>query len=1013
MIPIQLTFEGLYSYQEKQTIDFENLTNAGLFGIFGSVGSGKSSILEAISFALYGSTERLNLAGRAYNMMNLKSNRLYLEFDFYNYENKKFKVTREYKRNSRRFDDVTNAGAVFYEETNGNWIPLEHTNPEAILGLSYQNFKRTIIIPQGQFKEFLELGPTDRTKMMKEIFNLEKFDLQYKTAALRKKNDSALDQLEGKLSGFEEVSIEKIEELAEQHKTKEEARVKVDQKHIKINDSFLKLKALREEADLLKSNEKRLSEMNEQQEKYQNLEKEIEQFEHFHKSFHQLILNQIEFDKENSALEESEKKTQSDYKELKEKIDLHNKTKEELQPKFDSLESNKQKAEDLQTIIHLKETDKKITELQPKFEKGEGVIKENIEKSELFKKKIKQLVEDEETLKKKRINPQLLIDVSAWYQQMATFNLNLENQKKTIKDIEAKVNEQVEKFKKLEINAKTFIQDFEKELKSLNETKEKINAHKNHLVIEQKLSEYSDALHDGEACPLCGSLEHPNVISAEDVSDEIQKAENEIQSIEEKIEKLNAKKSQFESISNTKKIYEDQLIQEKHRLETIEKQIQEFKKTFVWKEFDADNSEQFELKKQASQTIEKQWEEKLKELNEAKEAENKHKEFSQKCIDRLNVLKSTETALKAQFETNQIHLKHLKFEEFRSKEIDEIQLDLNALLHSNQKVEKDYKETEEALTQLNLKKATVEANLNSIKTQTQVLSKKIELLNTSLNEQLAVNQLNSIDEVKAVLSKDLDVNALRKQLEDFRVEYKSLQGKIKEQQEKLKEIDVSDEEFEKRQIEFDASVKELKLATEEVVQLKTNLDRLKKSYKEKEDLIKEKHQLEKRKENLNTLANLFKGQGFVEYVSSIYLRQLCDNANVRFHRMTRNQLSLQLNDKYDFEVIDYLNEGRSRSVKTLSGGQSFQVSLSLALALAESVQSHHLSDKNFFFIDEGFGTQDSESVNIVFETLMQLQKENRIVGIISHVNELQERIPVSLKVNKDEERGSLIQASWE
>ena len=157
------------------------------------------------------------------------------------------------------------------------------------------------------------------------------------------------------------------------------------------------------------------------------------------------------------------------------------------------------------------------------------------------------------------------------------------------------------------------------------------------------------------------------------------------------------------------------------------------------------------------------------------------------------------------------------------------------------------------------------------------------------------------------------------------------------------------------------------------------------------------------------MTNLFKGAGFVQYVSSIYLRQLCDHANIRFHRMTRNQLSLQLNENNDFEIIDYLNEGRCRSVKTLSGGQAFQVSLSLALALAESVRTNAKADKNFFFIDEGFGTQDLESVNVVFETLTSLQKENRIVGIISHVEELKEKIPVSLNIVKDEERGSLIE----
>ncbi len=212
MIPVQLTIEGLYSYQERQTIDFKNLTEAGLFGIFGAVGSGKSSVLEAISFALYGETERLNMRDkRAYNMMNLKSNSSYIEFDFINYENKLFRATRDFKRNSKKFEEVKPNAVTFYQYTDNKWIPLDHSNAEAIIGLSYSNFKRTIIIPQGQFKEFLELGAAERTNMMKEIFGLQRYDLQNNVSALHVKNRSELDQLEGQLKGFEEINEEKIQ----------------------------------------------------------------------------------------------------------------------------------------------------------------------------------------------------------------------------------------------------------------------------------------------------------------------------------------------------------------------------------------------------------------------------------------------------------------------------------------------------------------------------------------------------------------------------------------------------------------------------------------------------------------------------------------------------------------------------------------------------------------------------------------------------------------------------------
>ena len=142
MLPLKLTIEGLYSYQTKQTIDFSELTQAGLFGIFGAVGSGKSSILEAVSFALYGETERMNSKdSRAYNMMNLRSNRSFIEFDFQNYENGTFRAVREFRRNAKRFDDVKVYNTCFYEEKNGEWFPLEHTNASEILGLSYENFK--------------------------------------------------------------------------------------------------------------------------------------------------------------------------------------------------------------------------------------------------------------------------------------------------------------------------------------------------------------------------------------------------------------------------------------------------------------------------------------------------------------------------------------------------------------------------------------------------------------------------------------------------------------------------------------------------------------------------------------------------------------------------------------------------------------------------------------------------------------------------------------------------------
>ncbi|MCB0842418.1 MAG: SMC family ATPase, partial [Bacteroidetes bacterium] len=109
----------------------------------------------------------------------------------------------------------------------------------------------------------------------------------------------------------------------------------------------------------------------------------------------------------------------------------------------------------------------------------------------------------------------------------------------------------------------------------------------------------------------------------------------------------------------------------------------------------------------------------------------------------------------------------------------------------------------------------------------------------------------------------------------------------------------------------------------------------------------------------------------------------------------------------------YLNNGQVRSVKTLSGGQTFQAALSLALALADEVQQQVKAKQNFFFLDEGFGSQDKNSLQVIFQTLKSLRNENRIVGIISHVEELQQEIDTYLFISNEEESGSRVVASWE
>ncbi|WP_297979278.1 SbcC/MukB-like Walker B domain-containing protein, partial [uncultured Capnocytophaga sp.] len=325
-------------------------------------------------------------------------------------------------------------------------------------------------------------------------------------------------------------------------------------------------------------------------------------------------------------------------------------------------------------------------------------------------------------------------------------------------------------------------------------------------------------------------------------------------------------------------------------------------------------------------------------------------------------------------------------------------------------IEQDYQELIENKNKINLLYSQNKVQLKNTLELLEKNRKEYSIIEEQIKKELEEGGLE-IERVEEILKNPISVEENRLKIQEFYVHYKVIQEHIAQLERKFSENSFNIDIYLKIEENFTSKEGEMKSANEICIKLDTELRQLEKSFEEKKEIIKEVEFYRQKNENIKLLDNIFRGQGFIQYISSIYMQQLCEYANERFRQMTRGQLSLQVNENNEFEVVDYLNEGKTRSVKTLSGGQAFQVSLSLALALAESVQSEAITKRNFFFIDEGFGTQDLDSVNIVFESITKLLKENRIVGIISHVEELKERIPISLTITKDIERGSLINMS--
>ncbi|KFC20928.1 SbcC/MukB-like Walker B domain-containing protein [Epilithonimonas lactis] len=1007
MLPIKLTIEGLYSYQTRQTIDFSELTQAGLFGIFGAVGSGKSSILEAVSFALYGETERMNSKdSRAYNMMNLRSNRSFIEFDFQNFENRTFRAVREFRRNAKRFDDVKVYNTCFYEEKNGEWIPLEHTNASEILGLSYENFKRTIIIPQGQFKEFLELGAKDRTQMMKEIFGLHKYDLQDKVSTKVSETKYELAELEGKLGTFEEVSAELINAKNEELNLSKINFGKEKEVHNQLETNFQKLKNLKTDFDNLKIKEAEFVIKETENEKFQKLEQQLEVFETAERNFKSLLTEKKRLSSEINQNLKTQESAKTEFNALSETLNQLKQNISALENDFNQLENSKQKAVDLLNISRILDFETQKNLLLERIEKGEKTISDSKQKEIEIQKIIDVESKSISDLKSKKTDTKILMEVENWFQIRKNYQTEWSNFQKNILS-------KSEEIAKQQILLNEFPENWKEEFSSknlvLNEKKLNHQNQKSHLVLSQKLAEFAQNIEDGKPCPLCGSLEHPEILVSENVSESLKTLNAELLDIEDLIEKIKTDEKQIEKILELKQLLENQKIELENQKSESDKKLKLHSEQFIWNQFDKENETQFSTQKTEAFALEQKISSAEKLLDEHRRTleiqQKETKRFEEAIVDFKNKKISLETSI-SDLKQN---LKVLDFKDFKTANSAEIKIESENLSTKNSSVENQYKQFQKDLLETTPKVASKETLLAQISKQIDELQKSEKENIENIQSVLAKSSFTNLEEVETILSQDFDIQTSRKEIQDFKISFNTLKEIINSLKLKLKESNFDESEFVAKENDFLVSQENISQLQKQLTIIEKQLSDLQKSFETKKELILEQNKLLLRKANLDTLSNLFKGAGFVQYVSSIYLKQLCDNANIRFHRMTRNQLSLQVNDKNEFEIIDYLNEGKTRSVKTLSGGQSFQVSLSLALALAESVQSQAKSERNFFFIDEGFGTQDPESVNLVFETLMNLQKENRIVGIISHVEELKEKIPISLNITKDEETGSKIE----
>ncbi len=1021
MFPISLNLKGIYSYQNKeQFIDFQHLCDAGLFGIFGSVGSGKSTILEAISFALYGETERLNKReNRGYNMMNLKSDDLLIDFIFRNgTDEKEYRFIVKGRRNSKKFDDVKTFAREAFRKEQKEWLPIPADSAEEITGLSYINFRRTIIIPQGRFQEFLQLSDTDRTRMMKELFQLERFDLSGKTKMLEEKNNSKLTNIEGQLQQLTDVSKEKLKEIEEKIKLLKSEIKESLKKQKKAEAKEVEFKALKELFEKIKVAKNELNKLESQTSVIEGLKIQVKEFQYCQVHFKSKIEKLSFAQKKSKALQNELENAKLQFNDLNKQLEKLETAFKAIKIKFDAKEELKKETEAYEKMLTVKQLENDVENLQNRIKKGEVALekcKKAIEKLENEQKHIKAIIHQ---LKENEIDMAELAKMKAWFGQMNSFekgksdieNQIAENEKKK----EQKLNEIKQLLKQVGLNVDTINHSeiekyYQTRLESNEIELEKVNEELKHLKVKQELSKYSENLQEGDVCPVCGATHHPEKMEAKDLSAHGKKLEKELNLLKKQIADLNSsekqtgvKLSEFQSV----KISISELA-EKQKL-TL-KEIEKHKRSYVFEKKYTENELETEFEKAQKDKIElSRLEKQLNEIESALALEQKNKEKYQTAI---NQIENDLAAKKAGYDTllQQIELDTDKVLLLTDNEIKN---KIENLTNEYQQIVKNFEQTEENIRKLKPEKDKLNGIIETKGKDFESLQTEIANDEELLQNEVAASKYSSLENILEILKNDFDIEQEEGKIKAFDNKLFSVKSELEKltQQAKNKHFDEK---------EFSQALTELEQIKNIINQQNKELGSYEKDKKEQEIKLLEKEKLTKefesltfRAENIKTLKNLFKASGFVNYVSSVYLQNLVNAANERFSTLTGQKLRLELTDTNDFIIRDYLNEGKTRSVKTLSGGQTFQASLSLALALADNIQSTSKSANNFFFLDEGFGSLDKESLSVVFQSLKSLRKEKRVVGVISHVEELQQEIDSYLKIENNPETGSKILCSW-
>ena len=994
MKPIRLELKEFGPYK-NEIIEWDKIINEPIFLITGKTGSGKSTLFDAITYALYNKTTGGKDIASLRTKTALDKDKTQVNFDF-ELSGKKYRIERTLAYLKAGNKNLTSGKVALMQYNDGKLEVLATKEQEVkekveeLIGLDDKQFCQIIILPQGKFKEFLLSKSSEKKETLRSLFNTyfyQKFVEQLQEQA--KKIDSSHKQkvkelitrfeqfdIEEELTKFEYLKDENFEEILgiinsqeETVKNEKKELLKLERSFSKEKEKFIELSKLNDKFTQLKNNKLELEELSKKEDYYSRLKLEVEKLKELQKSkdkiieYASLLTKKMKLKKLEEALLNEEDKY---------KLDLD--TNKKL-----ALELNAQKTD-------IEELRKETIDYKFFYNNFNELIlaKNNIE---IYSKTLEELTLKKETYKE--LDSSLKVAKESYLEDIEEKNildgsigkLKLEVLKKEqdvekIEEYNNKLSEVNDKSVKLTIDKKQ-LEELELEKKKLEQEVELLNKNKEQEILNDFLLK----LHEGDDCPLCKQkIEHLPDIPDLAVVDE---------SIEKSLQKVNKDIIQLETL--------------------IKKNEEEIGKIST-------------LLKNLGDTINFKAKEELLQLEDELKAENIKLTDISKVIrtseDKIKGLNREIEELSELFKNeDDIKQKHLeaknKIEQFEKNvkvELDEFAGYYEKIQSQVEEFDNTYNVLQNTSNELLVRKTKLETEQKNNKTNLLEVSKRIENIVDSFTNSKLNKYYVTLEMAEENIEKLNNLEDYESQINKFEDTKKIIVNSIEKLEEELKELNQPDLEEEKQKLQdIESQVNDF---IEKVAILNTRLENNKKLYKKIHSEYIELLESSKEIREIVAFSDVVSGKtenrkSLETYVQGYYLDLILVAGTKRLLQMTNDRYRFIRRDEkskggglqgLEIEIHDiYLNS--TRIISSLSGGELFLASLALALGLAEVIQNESGGiSLETIFIDEGFGSLDAETLDIALTTLIDLQSYGRNIGIISHVSELKERIRPKVEV---------------